>query len=252
MRLSEEKLDRSALDALPASDLKPGAYLKLSVSDTGIGMDTNTMERIFDPYFTTKEHGKGSGLGLAIVNGIVKTHEGAITVQSEPGKGTTFIIHIPKIECPPEEVMEVDDQLPRGSEKILLVDDEAVVIKMATSLLERLGYKVTSETNSVNALCEFRLRPYEFDLIITDYTMPKLTGVDLAREVRRIRPDMPILLCTGFSEKITPDNLKELRLELLMKPYAMRQISEVVRKILDGQGPDPQRPERNQQSFGRR
>jgi CheY-like chemotaxis protein len=194
------------------------------------------MERIFDPYFTTKEVGKGSGLGLAVVSGIVKRHEGAITVLSKPGKGTEFSIYIPRVDVQPEATMQGEDPLPRGSERILFVDDEPAVMAMATRLLEHLGYKVTSQTNSVNALEVFLSSPDEFDLVITDYTMPKLTGIDLAREVRRIRPDMRIVLCTGFSEKITPDGVKELGMELLMKPYSVREISEVVRKILEARG----------------
>jgi len=180
--------------------------------------------------------GKGSGMGLAVVNGIVKRHQGAITVQSEPGKGTTFSLYIPRVDVQPEATMQGEDPLPRGSERILFVDDEPAVMAMATRLLEHLGYKVTSQTNSVNALEVFLSSPDEFDLVITDYTMPKLTGIDLAREVRRIRPDMRIVLCTGFSEKITPDGVKELGMELLMKPYSVREISEVVRKILEARG----------------
>ena len=205
VRLSPVDLSESDLADQSIVDLKPGPYLRLTVSDTGCGMDASTMERIFDPYFTTKEVGKGSGLGLAVVNGIVKRHEGAITVRSEPGKGTTFSVYIPRVDVQSETTMQVDDPLPRGSERILLVDDEPAVMEMGTRLLEHLGYKVTSQTDSVSALEVFRSSPDEFDLIITDYTMPKLTGLDFAREVLRIRPDIPILLCTGFSEKITPD-----------------------------------------------
>jgi CheY-like chemotaxis protein len=233
VRLSPVDLSESDLADQLIVDLKPGPHLRLTVSDTGCGIDANTMERIFDPYFTTKEVGKGSGLGLAVVHGIVKRHEGAIAVRSEPGKGTTFSVYIPRVDVQAEATMQVDDLPPRGSERILLVDDEPTVIKMGTRLLERLGYKVTSQTDSVNALEIFRLSPDEFDLVITDYTMPKLTGLDFAREARQIRPDLPVLLCTGFSEKITPDSVKELGMELLMKPYGMREISEVVRKILD-------------------
>ncbi|MGA2227945.1 MAG: PAS domain S-box protein, partial [Syntrophobacteraceae bacterium] len=210
VRLSPVDLSESDLAGRTIFDLKPGAYLELTVSDTGCGMDAKTREHIFDPYFTTKEVGKGSGLGLAVVNGIVKRHEGAITVQSEPEKGTTFTIYIPSLDSRPEATMQVEGLPQRGSERILLVDDESTLMEMATSILERLGYKVTGQTDSVNALEVFRLSPDEFDLVITDYTMPKLTGLDLAREVRRIRPDMPVLLCTGFSEKITPDSVKEL------------------------------------------
>ena len=233
VRLSPVDLNESDLADQSIVDLKPGPHLRLTVSDTGCGIDAGTMERIFDPYFTTKEVGKGSGLGLAVVQGIVKRHDGAVTVRSELGKGTTFSVYIPKVDVQPEATMQVDDPLKRGSERILLVDDEPAVMEMGTRLLEHLGYRVTSQTDSVSALEVFRLSPDEFDLVITDYTMPKLTGLDLAREVLRIRPDIPILLCTGFSEKITPDHMKELGMGLLMKPYGMRQISEEVRKILD-------------------
>ncbi len=235
VRLSHVDLSESDLADQSIVDLKPGPYLRLTVSDTGCGMDASTMEHIFDPYFTTKEVGKGSGLGLAVVSGIVKRHEGAITVRSEPDKGTTFSIYIPSVDVQSATAMQVDHVLQRGSERILLVDDEPAVMEMGTRLLEHLGYNVTSQTDSVTALEVFRSSPDEFDLVITDYTMPKLTGLDFAMEVLRIRPDMPIVLCTGFSEKITPDSVQELGVELLLKPYGMRQISEMVRKILDAQ-----------------
>jgi PAS domain S-box-containing protein len=233
VHLSPVNLSESDLTDLSIADLKPGPYLRLKVSDTGCGMDASTMEHIFDPYFTTKEVGKGSGLGLAVVNGIVKRHDGAMTVRSEPGKGTTFSVYIPKVDVQPEATLHVEALQPRGSEKILLVDDEPAVMGMGTKLLEHLGYRVTSQTDSVSALEVFRLSPDEFDLVVTDYAMPKLTGLDLARKMLRIRPDIPILLCTGYSEKITPDHVKELGMGLLMKPYGMKQISEEVRKILD-------------------
>ena len=235
VRLSPVDLSESDLAGSSAIDLKPGPHLKLSVSDTGAGMDVSTMERIFDPYFTTKEIGKGSGLGLAVVSGIVKRHQGAVTVQSESRKGTTFTIYIPMVDAESETTMQVDDLLPRGSERILLVDNEMAVTEIGTALLESLGYKVTSQTDGVKALDVFRSSPGEFDLVITDYTMPNLNGLDLAREVLRIQPDMPIMLCTGFSEKITPKGMKELGLGLLLKPYGIRQISEAVRKIFDDQ-----------------
>ncbi|MGV8075240.1 MAG: PAS domain S-box protein [Syntrophobacteraceae bacterium] len=214
-------------------DLKPGPYLELSVSDTGSGMDLQSMERIFDPYFTTKDEGKGSGLGLAVVHGIVRRHDGALSVTSAPGKGSTFRIYIPRMEKAAVTTMEMPQAVPIGTERILLVDDEHAVVGMGTAILERLGYKVTSETDSLRALEIFRAGPNDFELIITDYTMPKLTGVDLAEEVRRIRPDVPIIICTGFIEEITSDRLKELRMEFLTKPYGMKQIAEIVRRILD-------------------
>ncbi len=231
--LSPVDLSESALADRHSVDLKPGSYLRLIVSDTGCGMDKETLERIFDPYFTTREVGKGSGLGLAIVHGIVKRHKGAITVRSDPGKGTTFSVYIPRIETAVAIPVEEPQEAPIGTERILLLDDEQAVVKMAAAALERLGYRVATETDSLRALEIFSAGPDEFDLLITDYTMPNLTGMDLAKEVRRIRPDMPIVLCTGFSEKITSANVKELRLVLLTKPYRLRELSEVVRKILD-------------------
>jgi PAS domain S-box-containing protein len=214
-------------------DLRPGPHLKLSVSDTGAGMDAQIMERIFDPYFTTKEVGKGSGLGLSVVHGIVKRLDGAITVKSEPGRGTTFSVYIPRVETAAAIPVETPHEVPTGTERILLLDDEQAIVEMGTAILEQVGYKVTTETDSLRALEVFRAGPAEFDLIITDYTMPNLTGMDFAEEVRRIRPDIPIVLCTGFNEKITPDGVKDLGVHLLMKPYGLRQISEVVRNNLD-------------------
>jgi PAS domain S-box-containing protein len=231
--LSPIELSESDLADQHIIDLKPGPHLKLSVSDTGAGMDKATLERIFDPYFTTKEVGKGSGLGLAVVHGIVKRHEGAITVRSELGKGTTFSVYIPRIETADESSVETPRETPTGTERILLLDDEEVIVEMGIGILTRLGYKVAAETDSLHALEVFSVRPYDFDLIITDYTMPNLSGMDFVKEVRRIRPDIPVILCTGFSEKTTPDSVKKLGIELLMKPYRLRQISDVVRKILD-------------------
>ena len=232
--LSPVDLSESDLAAQHIVDLKPGPYLKLSVSDTGTGMDKATLEHIFDPYFTTKEVGKGSGLGLAVVHGIVKRHEGAITVRSEPGKGTTFCVYIPRIEAAAEIPVETPHEASTGTERILLLDDDPVIVEMGTAILGQLGYKVTAETDSFHALELFSAGPDEFDLIITDYTMPNLTGMDFIKEVRRIRPGMPVMLCTGFSEKVTPETIKDLGIELLMKPYGVRQISEVVRRVLDG------------------
>jgi PAS domain S-box-containing protein len=230
------RVDLSLRDMADQSitDLKPGPYLKLSVSDTGSGMDKKTLLRIFDPYFTSKEVGKGSGLGLAVVLGIVKRHDGAITVCSEPGKGTVFHVYLPRVNDEFESTVKVDNVLPGGSERILLVDDEPTVMQMGTTALERLGYKVTSSADSVIALELVQAGPCDFDLIITDFTMPKMTGLDFTREVRQILPHIPILLCTGFSEKITRRSLEELEVGLLMKPYGMKQLSETVRKVLEG------------------
>jgi PAS domain S-box-containing protein len=230
--LSRVDLSKSDLTDWSIVDLKPGPYLKLCVSDTGSGMDAHTIERIFEPYFTTKGVGKGSGLGLAVVHGIVRRHEGAITVQSEPGKGSIFSIYIPAMEADSGVVIETRQELQMGTERILLIDDEQIVVESETAILEQLGYTVTPETNSLRALEIFCFRPNEFDLIITDYTMPKLNGTDLSAAIRRIQPDIPIILCTGFSEKITAALAVDLDVELVMKPFSMKQIAELIRKVL--------------------
>ncbi len=178
--------------------------------------------------------GKIIGLDTTVRTGALMVRKDSkIRSLSELRNVTMFTIYIPSLDVRPETTVRVNDLPLRGSERILLVDDEPTLMEMGTSLLERLGYKVTSQTDSVKALEIFRSSPDKFDLVITDYTMPNLTGMDLAKEVRRVRPDMPIMLCTGFSEKITPDSVKELGLGFLMKPYGMRQMSEAIRKILD-------------------
>jgi len=233
IQLSRVHLSGHELANQSISDIAPGPYLKLSVSDTGCGMDKRTLERIFDPYFTSKDVGEGSGLGLAVVLGIVKRHGGAVAVRSQPGKGTVFDIYLPRIDDRFESTVQEDNVMPGGSERILFVDDEPTVVEMGTEALERLGYRVTPSADGVDALDLVRSAPGEFDLIITDFTMPKMTGLDFTREVRRILPEMPILLSTGFSEKITRDRFKELEVELLMKPYGMKELAEAVRMVLD-------------------
>jgi len=233
VELSRVHLSENDLADQSIVDLKPGPHLNLRVSDTGIGMDKATLERIFDPFFTTKEIGKGSGLGLSVVKGIVKQHHGAITVQSAPGGGSTFSIYIPAIEVDATEEIETEKPLLKGTERILLVDDEQIVLNMATTVLEGLGYSITAEAESKRAYEVFGTGPAEFDLVITDYTMPELTGIDLALAIRRIRPDIPVIICTGFSEKMTDDRSDELGLELLLKPYSIKQLSDTVRKVLD-------------------
>jgi CheY-like chemotaxis protein len=220
--------------AAPAG-LKPGHYLRLTVSDTGHGIDPATLERIFDPYFTTKEVGKGSGLGLAVVHGIVKRHEGAITVNSEPGVGTDFHVYFPKVESvSAKEVDEVEEPLPKGTERILFVDDEEILVEMGKDVLEWLGYEVSATTSSLQALELFSTHPDRFDVVITDYTMPHMTGADLVKEMMRIRPDIPVILCTGFSERISEAKASDMGIRAFaMKPLNMRDIAETIRRVLD-------------------
>jgi CheY-like chemotaxis protein len=216
-------------------DVDPGPYLKLSVGDTGHGMMPDVLEKIFDPYFTTKEKGKGTGLGLAVVHGIVKRHQGDITVDTTPGKGTAFHVYLPIME----KKMETDktdavELLPKGHERILFIDDEEDLVEIGSKMLSHLGYEVVTKSNSVEVLDLFREQPERFDLVITDMTMPNLTGDKLAKELLRIRPDIPIILCTGFSECITEEKAKKMGIcEFSLKPFVMRDLAVTARKALD-------------------
>ncbi len=215
--------------------VRPGPYLRISVSDTGCGMEREVMDRIFEPYFTTKEIGKGTGMGLSVVHGIVKSHKGAITVYSEPGMGSTFNVYLPRIENA-DETAESEEEalLPQGTERILFVDDEEHIVDLGRQILNRLGYTVTTKTDSLEALRVFREQPDQFDLVITDMTMPNMTGAGLARELMGICPDIPIILCTGFSELITEERAKEMGIrEFVMKPLIITEMARVVRKALD-------------------
>jgi PAS domain S-box-containing protein len=215
-------------------DLKPGSYLRLAVSDTGEGMTPEVIEKIFDPFFTTKAPGQGTGMGLAVVHGIVKGHGGAVTVYSEVGKGTTFNVYLPQIRG--DEVSRRADPglLPLGNERILFVDDENIQVRSVLPMLERLGYQADGQTNPQKALDMFRARPEAYDLVITDLTMPFLMGDQLAAELLRLRPNLPIILCTGFSETISEGITKEIGIKaLLLKPFSVRTMAETVRRVLD-------------------
>ncbi|MBS3751284.1 MAG: PAS domain S-box protein, partial [Anaerolineales bacterium] len=219
-------------------EMAPGNYVRISVSDTGCGISEQYFDKIFEPYFTTSETGTGTGLGLSVVHGIVKSHSGHITVYSEPGKGTTFHVYLPLAEqerSRDTSTGQVGKELPTGTESILLVEDEKPIIDMQQQILETLGYHVTSRTSSVEALEAFRANPYKFDLLVTDITMPNMTGDRLALKVKEIRPDIPVILCTGFSEKINDQQSKDLGIEgFLMKPVTKKDMAEAVRKVLDG------------------
>jgi two-component system cell cycle sensor histidine kinase/response regulator CckA len=216
------------------TDLKPGSYIRLTVSDTGHGIPPETMERIFEPYFTTKEEGQGTGLGLALVHSIIKTWGGGINVISEPDKGTTFYIFFPMMPTEDLAEPEMAAAMPQGKERILLVDDEPDIVAAAQIILEQLGYRVVGLANSREALETFRAAPDQFDLVITDQTMPQVTGVELTKEVLRLRPQLPVIICTGFSEVLTPEKAKALGVrELIMKPLIPQQLAEAVRRGLD-------------------
>jgi two-component system, cell cycle sensor histidine kinase and response regulator CckA len=212
-----------------------GPCLRLSVTDTGVGMEPDILERIFDPYFTTKKIGEGTGMGLSTVHGIVRNHGGDIHVHSEPGKGTTVNVYfpvIPDVEATPDARL---DNLPTGNERILFVDDESFLVETGKEMLESLGYHVESMNSSVDALERITSGPEDFDLLLTDLTMPKVTGDVLAYEIKKIRPDIPVIIASGFSSQITPDELKHLGVSgLLMKPFSYEKLAVTVREALDG------------------
>jgi PAS domain S-box-containing protein len=233
----EVNLEQVMVDEATAHDLdlSPGPHLRLSVCDSGHGMTPEVISRIFDPYFTTRDVGKGTGLGLSIVHGIVIRHKGAITCKSEPGRGATFEIYLPEIESGKEAVEPLAEMdLPMGTERILFIDDEPVLGVMAKKILESLGYGVTSKTSSREALDLFTEHPDRFDLVITDMAMPEITGDKLSQKMMNIRRDIPIILCTGYSEHITEEKAKKIGIrEMIMKPLGMRELTETIRKVLD-------------------
>jgi len=234
MEISLSNVELDSKNASQYPDLEPGSYVKLTVSDTGPGMDQGTLEKIFDPYFTTKEKGVGTGMGLAVVHGITKSHRGAITVQSKADKGSTFQALLPLVEMEFKPQVAALKAYPLGNERILFVDDEEPVMDLGKRMLGHLGYDVVALTSSMEALAVFREKPNQFDLVITDQTMPGLTGEMLTKEVMRIRPDIPVILCTGFSEHVSEEQAKDIGIRaFLMKPLLLKDISQTVRRVLD-------------------
>ena len=218
------------------SELRFGEYVLLKVIDTGTGIEKGAMNKIFNPYFTTKEKERGTGLGLSVVQGIVKTCNGYIHVYSEPGKGTEVHIYLPIMEKTAHDTPhELIEPVQGGTERILLVDDEQGIVRMIQQMLERLGYQVTSHTKSPQALGVFKENPDKFDLIISDMTMPKMTGLQLANEIKRVRSDIPIIICTGFSDQIHGDTYNELGIQgYLTKPVIKREMAQAIREALNG------------------
>ena len=234
--LSTVELDEDTLKNF--TTLKAGKFHKLTVSDTGTGMTREVVERAFEPFFTTKGPGQGTGMGLAVVHGIVREHGGDITLYSEPGQGTTVNVYFPALE----EKHAADEneepvQIVGGSERILLVDDEKALADIGLKTLKHLGYAVTAFTSSREALGSFKAGPDNFDLVITDYTMPGMTGSKLSQEILAIRPGMPIIICTGFSQQLDEEKARRIGArKLLMKPLSRLSIAQAVRKVLDQAG----------------
>lgn len=215
--------------------LEPGRYAVLSVSDTGCGIGKEFLDKIFEPYFTTKKEGKGTGLGLSVVYGIVKDHGGDIKVNSEVGKGTVFNVYLPLIARRNKSVLRKEEtQAATGDERILLIDDETSITRLVTQMLERLGYTVTAFNRSTDALKTFEADPHAFDLVITDMAMPVMTGDRLSREMLQLRPDLPIIMCTGFSSRISEKEAKAMGIKgYMMKPPVRSEITRLIRSVLD-------------------
>ena len=221
-------------DAAAYPDIKPDRYLKLSVTDSGHGMDSATVSRIFDPYFTTKDIDEGTGLGLATVHGIVKDHGGIIKVYSEPGSGTSFQIYLPCIEDNVITEEKVSKPLSTGTEQILFLDDDKVLADIGEKMLKKLGYRVNSRTSPYEALEAFKANPSKYDMVITDMTMPGMTGDILAKEILKIRYNIPIIICTGFSKMMSPEKASKMGIkDFLMKPFTMSDLSKSIRTVLD-------------------
>jgi signal transduction histidine kinase/ActR/RegA family two-component response regulator len=218
----------------PVPEMLPGNYINISIADTGIGIPLEIIPRIFDPYFTTKGQGEGTGLGLAVTHGVIKSHNGHIMVESEMGRGTSFHIYFPAIKQERDlSAAEPAAELPRGTERILFVDDELPILKVNKIRLERLGYHVTALSRSKDAIDLFAAQPDDFDLIITDMTMPELTGDALAKECIRVRSDIPIILCTGYSDIISETQAQKIGIrEYVMKPILVKNLAEAIRRAV--------------------
>jgi CheY-like chemotaxis protein len=197
-------------------------------------MEPKFLDRIFDPFYTSKGQGEGTGLGLSVVHGIIKSHGGYITARSEPGKGSTFQVYLPKSETQVSNIITGVVPVRGGKERVLFVDDEDILVDLGNERLMKLGYDVIATTSSIEALELFKKEPHKIDLVITDYTMPHLTGIDLAKELLKVRADIPIILCTGHSDDVSPEiiNAAGVR-ELLIKPQSRDEIAQAIRRVLD-------------------
>jgi PAS domain S-box-containing protein len=236
LRVSLETVDLQAQDIPFTYDCLPGCYVKLSVQDNGSGMSAETIDKIFDPFFTTKEVGMGTGIGLATVQGIITHHNGLMKVKSILGEGTIFELYFPVLNSDPDGEKELENAtLPGGTERILFVDDEEMLANLGEELLTGLGYQATTITDSTKALSLFAANAEHFDIVITDQTMPGICGKDLIQDLKKIRPDIPTILCTGYSNKVHAGTAAELGINaFLIKPVALPELLQTIRRVLDG------------------
>jgi signal transduction histidine kinase len=229
-----DALDIKSKKVKSAANLKPGKYVRLTISDTGIGMDKQTMDRIFEPFFTNREVGSGSGLGLSVVHGIVSNYNGAIQVQSELGKGTVFMIYLPQHSTKGTEDRQVAEKSRPGCENILFVDDEKEITYMGKKMLESLGYTVDIRTDGFSALHEIQTNKQKYDLLVTDQNMPRMLGTELVRRARKIRPDLKVILITGYEDSVKGDAVSDFNIaEIIMKPLILSEFSKTIRDVLD-------------------
>ncbi len=234
IKISLSKTEFKTKEMLPERRMKTGLYLCLSVADSGPGIEPDNLDKIFDPFFSTKAPGKGSGMGLTVARKIVFDHNGTITVDNQLKKGAAFHVYLPCSDGNFSEDEQKSDFLQGGSERILLIDDESVLVQSIKNMLEKMGYAVLGVTSSQEALNIFKSRPDDFDLIISDQTMPGLTGAQLAQEINRIRPSIPLVLMTGFSETCLPEESKRLGIDAyLIKPVSTKKLTTIIRKVLD-------------------
>jgi signal transduction histidine kinase/ActR/RegA family two-component response regulator len=232
VRLDAVRIDQKFAEKIP--NLKKGDYIRLTISDTGYGMDIKTQERIFEPFFTRKEVGSGSGLGLSVVHGIINNYGGAIVVGSAPGEGTTFTIYLPKYGVDPSGSYKSDKKPIKGNEHILFVDDEPEIIFMGKKMLENLGYKVTIKSDSISAFEEFKNFPKKFSLLITDQNMPGIPGTELASMMKEIRPGLKVIIITGYADNLSEEALSQCGVsEVILKPMILDDFSKVIRRVLD-------------------
>jgi signal transduction histidine kinase/ActR/RegA family two-component response regulator len=232
VKLDAVKVDQKSAEKIP--NLKNGEYIRLIISDTGYGMDIKTKERIFEPFFTRKEVGSGSGLGLSVVHGIINNYGGSIVVDSSPGKGTTFKVYLPKYGADPLSSNKSDIKPVKGDEHIMFVDDEPEITFMGKKMLENLGYKVSIQSDSLSALEEFKNDPNKYSLLVTDQSMPFITGAELATLMKEIRPGLKVIIITGFADNLSDDVLTQSGIsEVILKPMRLDDFSKVIRRVLD-------------------